>query len=170
MNSLEDPGAARSPAGDRPSKILSEGLPPRTAAGLAGGGRPRGAVGGDAAQAAREHGFRVATAREKPQGARGASQGEIVSPMCDPRARGYRRSHHDSGHPSSGRAGSRRDDGCPRLRLDPDRIARLVEEFPEHHLWEERNLFFGGAHTVATDGRGFSGAGDPRRGGESCIV
>ncbi len=54
--------------------------------------------------------------------------------------------------------------------FDPDRIARLLEEFSEHHVWEERNLFFGGAHTVATDGRGFTCAGDPRRGGESRVV
>jgi gamma-glutamyltranspeptidase/glutathione hydrolase len=54
--------------------------------------------------------------------------------------------------------------------FDRDRVERLIRGFPEHHVWEDRNLFFGGAHTVATDGRQFSGAGDPRRGGESRIV
>ena len=54
--------------------------------------------------------------------------------------------------------------------FDPERIGSVLDEFPEHHLWEERNLFFGGAHTVATDGRGFTCAGDPRRGGESRVV
>ena len=43
-------------------------------------------------------------------------------------------------------------------------------ESTAHKLWPGRNLFFGGAHTVATDGGGFSAAGDPRRGGESRIV
>ena len=37
--------------------------------------------------------------------------------------------------------------------------------YPNHHRWSEQNLFFGGTHTAIRDGRGFSGAGDPRRGG-----
>ena len=49
-------------------------------------------------------------------------------------------------------------------------VESLKEAWPDHHLWEERNLFFGGAHTVAFDGRGFDGAGDPRRGGAARVV
>ena len=65
---------------------------------------------------------------------------------------------------------------APRIHLERDLISiepgfqresveALVAEYPEHHLWEEKNLFFGGAHTVTFDGSRFRGAGDPRRGG-----
>lgn len=47
---------------------------------------------------------------------------------------------------------------------------RLISEFPEHRVFADRNLFFGGAHTVSRDGTRFSGAGDPRRGGVCEIV
>ncbi len=45
-------------------------------------------------------------------------------------------------------------------------LAALFEEFPRHRLWPEKNLFFGGAHTVSreADGR-LGGRGDSRRGG-----
>jgi gamma-glutamyltranspeptidase/glutathione hydrolase len=43
--------------------------------------------------------------------------------------------------------------------------AALIAAYPEHRLWTDHNLFFGGTHTVRWDGRTFSGAGDPRRGG-----
>jgi gamma-glutamyltranspeptidase / glutathione hydrolase len=49
--------------------------------------------------------------------------------------------------------------------FDPDVVQRLILEYPAHEVWEERNLFFGGAHTVAIQDRRFTGAGDPRRGG-----
>lgn len=44
-------------------------------------------------------------------------------------------------------------------------LQALIEHYPEHQSWDELNLFFGGTHTVVFDGRRFSGAGDPRRGG-----
>ncbi|MCP5313052.1 MAG: gamma-glutamyltransferase [Chromatiaceae bacterium] len=44
-------------------------------------------------------------------------------------------------------------------------IDGLRASFPKLRVWENQNLFFGGTHTVRWDGRGFSGAGDPRRGG-----
>ena len=44
-------------------------------------------------------------------------------------------------------------------------LRALIERYPEHHLWNDINLFFGGTHTVVYDGRCFAGAGDPRRGG-----
>ncbi len=46
-----------------------------------------------------------------------------------------------------------------------DALAALLERYPQHRIWGDRNLFFGGVHAVARDGDGFSGAGDPRRGG-----
>ncbi len=49
--------------------------------------------------------------------------------------------------------------------FDPERIAPLLEAYPEHHVWEERNLFFGGAHTVRLGPRVADGCGDPRRAG-----
>ena len=65
---------------------------------------------------------------------------------------------------------------APRIHFERDRldiepgfdaaaIEQLVADYPEHHLWSSHNLFFGGTHTVAWDGKTFSGAGDPRRGG-----
>lgn len=45
-------------------------------------------------------------------------------------------------------------------------IEQLEIEFANHRLWPDKNLFFGGAHSVMRDRRGnFSGKGDSRRGG-----
>ena len=49
--------------------------------------------------------------------------------------------------------------------FDPERIAPLLDDWPNHHLWEERNVFFGGAHTVRLGPSGADGCGDPRRAG-----
>ena len=54
--------------------------------------------------------------------------------------------------------------------FDPERIAPVLEAWPEHRLWDAPNMFFGGAHTVASGPRGVEGAGDPRRGGARAIV
>ena len=43
--------------------------------------------------------------------------------------------------------------------------ATSIAAYPAHRLWADHNLFFGGTHTVCWDGRTFTGAGDPRRGG-----
>lgn len=51
-----------------------------------------------------------------------------------------------------------------------DEIARLVEMYPQHKIWQDRNLFFGGTHAVMRKTRQFVGAGDPRRGGVAKIV
>ncbi|HFD40701.1 MAG TPA: gamma-glutamyltransferase [Anaerolineae bacterium] len=49
---------------------------------------------------------------------------------------------------------------------DAPSLERLFEAFPRHRLWPDKNLFFGGAHTVAIDAAGeLSGKGDSRRGG-----
>lgn len=44
--------------------------------------------------------------------------------------------------------------------LDP-----LLARYPNHRIWRERSLFFGGVHAVGLGQAGFSGAGDARRGG-----
>ncbi|MCB1724383.1 MAG: gamma-glutamyltransferase [Gammaproteobacteria bacterium] len=49
--------------------------------------------------------------------------------------------------------------------FDDAAIDSLTARYPENRLWNSHNLFFGGTHTVCWDGRTFSGAGDPRRGG-----
>ena len=54
--------------------------------------------------------------------------------------------------------------------FDVDGLGPLLEAFPDHHLWGECNMFFGGAHTVAASKKGMHGAGDPRRGGASLTV
>jgi gamma-glutamyltranspeptidase/glutathione hydrolase len=42
----------------------------------------------------------------------------------------------------------------------------IEDEFPKQQRWQEKNLFFGGAHTVIRNRKGsFSGIGDERRGG-----
>ncbi len=49
--------------------------------------------------------------------------------------------------------------------------AKLQSAFPDHRLWAEPNLFFGGAHLVHLDrDSGIETAGDPRRGGVAVIV
>jgi len=65
---------------------------------------------------------------------------------------------------------------APRLHFERDQLdiepgfdqaalQTLLADYPDHRLWSSHNLFFGGTHTVCWDGRRFSGAGDPRRGG-----
>jgi len=38
------------------------------------------------------------------------------------------------------------------------------------NLWPDRNMFFGGAHTVAREGNRWEAAGDPRRGGSTLVI
>ncbi len=48
---------------------------------------------------------------------------------------------------------------------EADREA-LLAAFPDHRVWAERNLYFGGVHAVERAASGaVAGAGDPRRGG-----
>ncbi|MDZ7828564.1 MAG: gamma-glutamyltransferase [Halofilum sp. (in: g-proteobacteria)] len=69
----------------------------------------------------------------------------------------------------------------PRLHIEGERleieggfeqevVAALAERWPDHGAWPDRNLFFGGAHAVAHGPEGFSGAGDPRRGGVAGVI
>ena len=53
---------------------------------------------------------------------------------------------------------------------DRDAIAEALAEWPEHQVWDDRNVFFGGAHTAERRGDVLGGAGDPRRGGASLTV
>lgn len=41
----------------------------------------------------------------------------------------------------------------------------LCDAWPDHRLWGDRSMFFGGAHTVAIAAGRAEGVGDPRRGG-----
>jgi gamma-glutamyltranspeptidase/glutathione hydrolase len=49
--------------------------------------------------------------------------------------------------------------------FDVESLGALLEEFPEHHVWDAPNMFFGGVHTVCATKKGMRGAGDARRGG-----
>ncbi len=49
---------------------------------------------------------------------------------------------------------------------DAAQIQSLLEVYPNHRLWPEKNLFFGGAHTVVrSPSAALTGKGDSRRGG-----
>ena len=54
--------------------------------------------------------------------------------------------------------------------IDTERISAVLEAWPDHHVWDGPNMFFGGAHTVESGERGVEGAGDPRRGGACAII
>jgi gamma-glutamyltranspeptidase/glutathione hydrolase len=66
---------------------------------------------------------------------------------------------------------------APRMHLEGETLsiesgygeetaAALTAAAPWVHVWPDRNLFFGGVHTVSIKHGGiFDGAGDPRRGG-----
>lgn len=50
-------------------------------------------------------------------------------------------------------------------------ISQLKDHFPDHRIWPEKNMFFGGVHAVSTDGNsGFESVGDSRREGAAVIV
>ena len=48
-------------------------------------------------------------------------------------------------------------------------LGALLEAFPDNHVWEQRNMFFGGVHTASATRDGMRGTGDPRRGGASLL-
>ncbi len=48
---------------------------------------------------------------------------------------------------------------------EPGALAPLLADWPEHKIWSEQNMFFGGVHCVMDSDKGVDGAGDPRRGG-----
>ena len=53
---------------------------------------------------------------------------------------------------------------------DGDAVAEALAAWPEHQVWDDRSVFFGGAHTAERCGGALGGAGDPRRGGCSLTV
>lgn len=54
--------------------------------------------------------------------------------------------------------------------FDDNEIAQLLKSHPDYKVWHSLNLFFGGAHSVSSSVNGFSGIGDPRRGGYALEV
>lgn len=54
--------------------------------------------------------------------------------------------------------------------FEPELLKGLLESYPNQRIWQERNMFFGGAHSCSRSGRELAGAGDPRRGGVSVLV
>ncbi|KPJ91736.1 MAG: hypothetical protein AMJ53_10935 [Gammaproteobacteria bacterium SG8_11] len=54
--------------------------------------------------------------------------------------------------------------------FDAHVLPALCREFPNHKLWEQKNLFFGGVHTVTEHQSEFDGAGDLRRGGVAKVI
>ena len=56
--------------------------------------------------------------------------------------------------------------------FDDGEISVLAEAFPKMKIWDDKNLYFGGVHTVRRDSRAgaFEGAGDLRRGGAAITV
>jgi gamma-glutamyltranspeptidase/glutathione hydrolase len=53
--------------------------------------------------------------------------------------------------------------------FDMESLAALLEDFPDNHVWEQRNMFFGGVHTASATRDGMRGTGDGRRGGASLL-
>ncbi len=54
--------------------------------------------------------------------------------------------------------------------FDLKAVESLCEMFADHKVWRRKNLFFGGTHVVGAGPDGYSGSGDPRRGGVSVVV
>jgi gamma-glutamyltranspeptidase / glutathione hydrolase len=53
--------------------------------------------------------------------------------------------------------------------FDVESLSALLDAFPDHHLWGDRNMFFGGVHTVTASANSLRGVGDVRRGGASLV-
>ena len=54
--------------------------------------------------------------------------------------------------------------------FDDETLSAVMETFPNHKIWKEKSLFFGGTHAVTGGPDGFAGSGDPRRGGVSIVA
>ena len=54
--------------------------------------------------------------------------------------------------------------------FEPDQLQEVLKEFPQHQVWDDLNMFFGGAHSCIREGSSMTGVGDPRRGGVSLSV
>ncbi len=49
--------------------------------------------------------------------------------------------------------------------FDPDDLASTLADWPDHRIWSQRNVFFGGVHAVRTSSARAEAFGDLRRGG-----
>jgi gamma-glutamyltranspeptidase/glutathione hydrolase len=58
----------------------------------------------------------------------------------------------------------------PLLSVEGGHDADALAAWPAHQVWDDRSVFFGGAHTVEHRGDVLGGAGDPRRDGASLTV
>ena len=54
--------------------------------------------------------------------------------------------------------------------FQPATLETLITQYPNSKVWENINLYFGGAHCVMQQGTQLIGAGDPRRGGVCILV
>ncbi len=54
--------------------------------------------------------------------------------------------------------------------FDPEYLKPLLADYPNHKIWQHRNLFFGGTHSASIGAEGFCGVGDLRRGGYAATV
>lgn len=53
----------------------------------------------------------------------------------------------------------------------PSELEKLCAQYPNHKLWPDLNLFFGGVHAVAINSKTeFTAVGDPRRDGSAVVV
>ena len=54
--------------------------------------------------------------------------------------------------------------------LNAAETERILQHYPEHKIWDDITFFFGGVHTLITDGNQTGGAADPRRGGVCRVI
>ncbi|MDH3694516.1 MAG: gamma-glutamyltransferase, partial [Gammaproteobacteria bacterium] len=54
--------------------------------------------------------------------------------------------------------------------LNAAETERILQHYPEHKIWDDITFFFGGAHTLISDGKQTWGAADPRRGGVCRVI
>ncbi len=53
---------------------------------------------------------------------------------------------------------------------DEEVLYAVSKKFLNHKIWKDKSLFFGGTHAASGGPEGFSGFGDPRRGGVSLTI
>ena len=58
----------------------------------------------------------------------------------------------------------------PMQSMDEEALAPLLDQYPNHQLWDHTSMFFGGVHAVSWDGSRAHAAGDPRRGGTALVL
>ena len=49
--------------------------------------------------------------------------------------------------------------------FDPGNLGLTLSDWPDHRIWDDRNVFFGGVHAVRASTSSTEAFGDPRRGG-----